>query len=312
MQTWQLICADTTYNLTTQGNAGRFNLLLSTKGHFGGPVKFISDQVPYLIGEELRDQLFPPNEVIMPLAIMGSSSADVLRSIHALRRSLDPRADVQIKVTNDLGETRILTCRYESGFENAVDDEHRGPNMIKIPLKFMAFDPLWYGDDNVVFDMSMELPTQKFFSSEGVAWFTEPGGMVGGWRIENFGLTDRGQTLDIYNPGDVDAYPIWAVKGPGSQPSFQNITTGNSLRIDYSLDDGEVMTIDTREGHRTISSSNGTNLRPYLDDAWRSLWTLAPGNNEIIIDLALPINQSLFSLGATEITMTATPAYWGI
>jgi hypothetical protein len=243
---------------------------------------------------------------------MGTSPADVLRSVHALRRSLDPRYDVQIKVTNDLGEVRIITCRYESGFENAVDDEHRGPLLQKIPLKFMAFDPLWYDDEDLSFDVGMELPTQEFFSSEGVSWFSVPGGMTAGWRIETLGLMDAGESVTLYNPGDVDAYPVWTVTGPGGGLQLRNLTTGDSFRLNYTLDAGEVVTIDTNRGSRTIMSDNGTNLRPWLDAVERSLWTLQPGNNEIVVDINLQQFESLFTLGATEIAMAATPAYWGI
>ena len=151
METWILKTADgESYNLQVAPTDdptcydGIYNLMDGVTGHHGMPVTLTSDQVPNIAGAELAQVQYGIREVYLPLYIRGNSPADFHHNLSKLRRSLNPNNDVQLWVTNEEGQTRVLYCRYSKGFDTFADDSNRQLSWGFVPLYVDALDPYWY------------------------------------------------------------------------------------------------------------------------------------------------------------------------
>ena len=80
-------------------------------------------------------------------------------------------------------------------------------------------------------------------------------------------------TLVLENPGDADAYPVWEVRGPGT--NFRAVSPdGDVLAWNGTLTAGQTISIDTERG--TVVDQTGANRYAELGPAPR-MWTIPPG-----------------------------------
>jgi hypothetical protein len=283
---WTLKCSDGeeyTFRTLNAPNDftyyGRYHLLKGATGHHGMPVKYTSDIVPGMAGEELREEQRPVREIYMPIRIQGATPSEFSEVKQALRRSLVPKNLIELWITNEAGDTRVCYMKYLEGFDKAVDDDKRAPNWINIPLRLVGFDPYFYDipGNEITHTIGYEAPTKPFFDAD--PWFCTP------WRIGAAGVQKQ---WVVVNDGDEDAYPLWTILGPGRAPSLENLTTGKTFLLNYNLVAGEVVTIDMRDNAHTVYSNLGgveLNLRKYMDKVSRAMWALQPGSNVLQIEL---------------------------
>ena len=304
METWVLKCSDgEEYSFRTLNAPndftyyGRYHLLKGATGHHGMSVKYLSDPVPGMAGEELRDEQRPVREIYMPIRVQGKDAAEFSVVKQALRRSLRPDNIIELWITNESGDTRVCYMKYLEGFDKAVDDDKRAPNWMNIPLKLVGFDPYFYDipGNEITHIIPYVVPTQPFLEP-GVPWFCNP------WRI---GMSGVNKQWVVINDGDEDAYPVWTIGGPGRAPRLDNITTGLSFVLSYELAAGETVTMDFRDNAHTVESDVKGNLRKYMDLNLRAMWPLIPGPNEIAVELAK-------GLGTAAIEMTFLNRFEGV
>ena len=123
---------------------GIYNLMQGVTGHHGSPITITTDPVPGIAGAELRDEQRGTRVVYLPLFIRGKTPAEFHRYLSKLRKSVIQMVDHQLWVTNEEGQTRVLYCRYQKGFETVADDEKGGLNWKFVGLYVEAMDPFWY------------------------------------------------------------------------------------------------------------------------------------------------------------------------
>lgn len=113
--------------------------------------------------------------------------------------------------------------------------------------------------------------------------FTESGEMsylMGGIKFRlslptNF--SNRGFRRKCINDGDVDTPVIIEFKGPATNPTVNNLTTGEFIKVNRSLGEDDVLTISTAFGEKYVRI-NGDNAFHYIDlDS--VFWSLVPGEN---------------------------------
>jgi len=296
-EVWKLKTSDgEEYEFVTVSTPGiynydtRYHVLKGAYGHHGMEVKHTSDPVPGVAGEELRETNYEIREMYMPIRIQGTSPADFTENKQNLRRSLRPTTEAQLWITNEQGETRVLYCRYNSGFAEAADDDKRGPTFIHIPLRLIAHDPYFYDipaneiihETNFVASTAVFFDAYTFLSDDD----SDPWGRIGSSSI--------GRIWTVNNPGDEDAYPVWTIIGPGRAPLLKNLTTGKSFYLNYVLSETETVVIDMRENQTASHTVESTvifegdtitaNLRKYMDQVMRNFWALEPGANELAIE----------------------------
>lgn len=100
----------------------------------------------------------------------------------------------------------------------------------------------------------------------------------------------------VTNSGDANALPVFTVYGPGQLCQIVNYTTGQRLDFNIDMLAGEILTIDLRQGYKTITSNFRGNVTWAEIGHAMTMFYLAPGANEI----AFWVNEGLVLNGGFE------------
>lgn len=76
----------------------------------------------------------------------------------------------------------------------------------------------------------------------------------------NFGVPGSTGNIDAANSGDAPTHPTFVIKGPCSQPSITNLTTGVLLEYDIDLSASDMLYIDTYAGTVTLNGLTANRL----------------------------------------------------
>jgi hypothetical protein len=75
-----------------------------------------------------------------------------------------------------------------------------------------------------------------------------------------FGTASVYATTNITYTGTWFGYPTITITGPMQSPNIQNITLGQKIALNYDVDAGEVVTINTTYGRKSVTNQFGDNL----------------------------------------------------
>lgn len=153
---------------------------------------------------------------------------------------------------------RNLYCLLQHGptFDEGPDAAPTAPTGYREALRFIANDPCWYSDAVLThtWDTSMTAIGALTFDGTTGAWF----GAAGQWL---FNISYVGQATNIIYWGTVRAKPTITITGPAANPSIENATTGTSIRMEYEIQESEIVTINTLA--LTVTNDSNENLLPY-------------------------------------------------
>lgn len=90
------------------------------------------------------------------------------------------------------------------------------------------------------------------------------------------------KTIDIFNEGHVKSPIIIEFRGPAINPIVTNETTGEFIKVNKELNDGEVMTINTASGKKSVTI-DGKNAFGFID-LNSTFFQLKKGVNTITYD----------------------------
>lgn len=238
-------------------------------GRFAPPHEREEDTVPGQPGARLRAVRHGPRDFSLALWITGTDEADLRTQMRSLTYRMDGvRGDGKIRVTAPGGDQREITCRVTGGLEmSEVLGESSGPTVQRAVATFRAVDPYWADTADVV---------QDFTSAAAPSFFP----------MFPLRLASSEVFVDstIANDGDVAAWPVWHVYGPGSALVLRNLSTGERLELTATLSTGEFVTVDTRPGAKTITKNDGTNLFPQLS-TMSALWALQRGPTLLRVEM---------------------------
>lgn len=247
----------------------------NVSGLLSPPVRFEEEGIPEMDGARLRAVHHSVREVFIPVWVHGTSAADLRTKVRQLVSALNPlRGDGRLRVTSPIGDQRELVCRVSSGLEGVERlGETSGIWSQSMPLLFRVWDPYW----------------QDVSDTVSGPWNTggNPGSFFPLFPLR-LSSSEVFASVTVDNAGDVEAWPVWTLTGPGASPKLKNLTTGKTLDLSaYSIASGEVVTIDTRptgSTRKTITSSVNGNLYPYLT-ATSALWPFALGSNTVQVEM---------------------------
>jgi len=256
-------------------------------GRFTAPVEHFSDQVPEQDGARYRGSRVLPNLLTIPITFVADDIATLRAKVREVARALSPKRGIgKLTVFTSDGLGRYVNCVYESGFETdpATEDEIYDARVV---LNFRAFDPFWYDIE----------PVNKRFDNRnnGGTFFPAPPFRIGSSSVFSTFAED--------NEGDVRAWPVWDITGPGEKLRLLNETTGEWLAISQAIARGTTIRIDTRPGVKSVRNITGnTNLFPYITG---SLWSLAPGLNSLRVEMINAIPDA-------SVNLQYQPGYLGV
>lgn len=268
-ETFEWIDADGA-SLTISGpTVTTYQVDMPASGRYMPKIRVQADGVPGQPGGRLRRADHDVRDFVLPLSVAAVSESNLRTLLRDLMYRMDPtRGQGKIRVTSPVGDQREITCLYAAGLEGDEKEDVTGPQFQAFPLAFTAYDPYWY-------DVSAISET---FTTSAVAVF---------FPIFPLRLTASQLVVDdsVTNNGDVDAWPVWTITGPGSSIKLVNLTTGQYIYFpDVALGNDETIVIDTRPNIKSVLLGDGTNMYPELDPA-SFLWSLRKGANAIRLEM---------------------------
>lgn len=204
---------------------------------------------PFVHGQVFTGYIANPRDLFLPLYLYHDGESEDWRSRDAaFWKSMRPgrRGTLSVETT---GGTRTIRARYAGGGEDAYARDPHYFGWARYGVKLVADDPFWYAQ-----------PTTKTWEQPEVRDFFNRPGKAAPFNIIASSTLD---TARITNPGDMEAWPIWEVRGPvttvdlgvaGRRVTYRKpIAEGKSLKVDcdprqqLALLDGEDVTGDLGE-----------------------------------------------------------------
>lgn len=228
------------------------------------PVSIHTLRVPQAQGGRFRYARHEERLATIPVVLPGPTEGrDELRR---WAKALDPvKGEGTLTVVQGPWAGRQLVCAYEGGLDSFSEEY---PLLGLTTLAFRAADPYW--QDAAESSLVITTGTAVY------TWFPFLPLVLGGSDI--FGAPT------VTNAGDVDAWPVVTVVGPGTDLTVTNQTTGRSWSFTGTIAAGSTLIVDTRPGRKSVTL-DGFNAFGRLTDT-SSLWPLVPGTNRISIGFA--------------------------
>lgn len=252
------------------------------QGRFAPLPVFEVDGVPGQPGQRLRFVRHDTHEFAMKFWLY-SESEELLRSmLRSLIYKMDPTRGIgRLRVVAPGGDSREIFCRVSSGLGiSEVLGEDAAIYAQRISATFIAHDPYWYsvGDTAIVYSGEVEASTFFPFFPLRLS--------AGAVFVDDDSIT---------NPGDLEAWPVWTIEGPGADVTISNLTTDQQLVLSTTVSAGQSITIDTRPGAKTVLDDSGTSLFSLLS-ATSTLFPLAQGTNHIQVAMDASTSESAIRL----------------
>lgn len=217
-------------------------------------------------GEQVRFIRSKPGTITWPVYVGGETHQQYIENHRRIRRAFTMTVHRGIpgvlRVERPDGSARTIECLYSAGFEG---ESGEGWLYSKDAVVLFCPDGYWR-DENTISIPHSYIPGSDFLSPFPTI-------------SDSLNL---GETV-ITNPGDVDAWPEWTVTGPMTALVGTNVTTGYEFQLVYNLAAGEQITIST--DRPMVRGPAGENLANALNWPSAYLWALAPGDNDLILNV---------------------------
>lgn len=258
-----------TYYLTfTNANSEEFTisppnyLLLNFDGFEQGQVNIQSSKAPYQDGETYIDNIFAKKVITLTIALYGDTQQEVFDRRLIVSRIFGSRLGIgTLRFQQVAGSTYDIDVITKSiSFGNVTSKNH---NVAIIEL--IAPNPFWYD------------PTQIEQIMVGFS-----GGFSFPFSFP-FNLGTVGSEVEVTNAGNIETPVMIYFYGEVVDPVMQNLTTGEDITIIKTVNDGDILIINTAFGEKSVMILSGgvyTNAFEYVDPE-SVFWKLAPGNNTI-------------------------------
>lgn len=251
----------------TDFNGDAYLFLDGRKG-FKSPPPFVTteSQTPLQDGTVDRFTLAAARMLDVPILVKGSNATDFEQVRRVLHNLWNPKSGKgKWRCTTPDGSQREINCKYDSGFDGDEAWGVASPVHMQAVPAFRAFDPYFY-DVNATSFTATNAAGTPFFPITPV--HLSSSSVLG--------------AFSIFNGGDVEAFPVFTITGPGSSPVLTNTTTGKVISSSIALAGGQVLTIDTQA--KTVKREDGSNQFSTLSFT-SAFWTLAQGQNAITLSM---------------------------
>jgi phage-related protein len=273
------VSAEVTQWIDPTGIVTTLDVDWDASGRFMPEIAHEEDGVPGQPGARHRASRHKTHDFTLKITIAAADEPSLRTAQRQLVYAMDPtRGEGTIRVQSPIGDMREIRCYCTSGLGMDEKPGSSGPDMQQASVTFRAYDPYWRDslDDIRTFTIG---PAPSFFPFFPL-------------RLTSSQIAAN---ATVTNGGDVEAWPVWTITGPGSGIVLRNLTTGANLIFSTTaLGSWESIVIDTRPGIKTVTKQDGTNLFPDLD-VTSALWSLQAGPNATRLEMsgAIPGSSAL-------------------
>ncbi|MFJ6893594.1 phage distal tail protein [Streptomyces hokutonensis] len=233
-------------------------------------------------GAIFRGTRVQTRDIDVPLDILALDRADLQDKLSRLALML--AGGCFLVLDNGNGVQWSTEVHRVGGGEYTYGEDTIGTNEFQTVLTLRAGDPYFTSSQQQVRTISGAVAGTAFLSNL-VTMQVAPSQAIG--------------SIDLSNSGDVAAYPVWEVRGPGDH-FVATSPSGETLKWNGTLTAGQKLIVDTRKG--TVKDGTGANRYDLLDTAPR-FWTVQPGESTATASL-------LNTTSASQITCSWYPRKW--
>ncbi len=267
--------------------------LMTINGQGMPPIRHITQRGAEQHGETWLDyRLLPRSIRLVYMGNQGYDRSDFWATRSALLDGVRPNRGSGVGTLRkqlDDGTRRDIDVIIANGPTlNQQGYPERGRLWVRDSVEFIAHDPIFYDPTSVTVTASPSVNTELEFSVE--------------FPIE-FGLGVINTTEVVAYSGTWFSLPVITLTGPMDNPVVSNDTLSKIIQLDYSVADGEVVTIDLAYGAKTITNASGTDLIGTLTSSSDlTSWRLecdpiaASGNNSVTFEAGGTGPNSQFDL----------------
>lgn len=195
--------------------------------------------------------------------------------------SLHPARTGVWTVTLPGGERRRLRCRFVDDGDVSFRQDPTITGVGRYQVRLVAEDPFWRGDPI----------TRTFENSTGTGFFGPTGGPP--FHIAPAYILG---SATITNPGDVEAWPVWTVRGPWTAVTIT--IDGKTLSVPFTGGSSDVLTIDSDPWRPRAYMQNGADVTGQI--ASLGFAPIQPGTD---------VSLGLTLTGTGSVRVDFTPAY---
>lgn len=221
-----------------------------TRGLNMPPLTRRTSSSPGLHGSRWRGWIAEEREVFWPLSIVNQAgSAQWLEHDRAFWATLRPDVVGTWTVVQPGGEYRSLSCRYADDGNQSFDIDPMLTGWAQYGVTLAAEQPFWAGPTI----------TRSWGTRDGEPnVYPNPGDDYVLYISAGFTVG----SATITNPGDVDAWPTWTVRGPYSTASLG--VAGGVIDLDVALGAGQSATVYTDPARQVVIDQDGVDRT----DSW--------------------------------------------
>jgi hypothetical protein len=267
------------YGTSITFEQGVSGFMLISRGDLGATQSILQTDTGYLQrGTTVTQKRYASKTLNLTLGIKAASDTDMqsrLKRITRLFESEYNEADDLTKFTIIFEKTGFTTkktygyLQITPSFLN--DNENSRGNYQRSFCSFLLPEPVWFADTEIgenlatktnLFEFPLDITTDYEFS-----------------QISSDGVV-------VVNSGDIRTSLIIEFDGIATNPKIENVTYGESLKLNTTIVDGDVVTIDTSYNNPRVEINSGgviSNVFEYIDPKNSDLnMTLRRGKNTLL------------------------------
>lgn len=217
----------------------------------------------------------------MPIT-MVRENADLLESDmrRLVRLMSDTLAVPRIVATYPNGERFSTEFHYQAGAEVQDGVDTNGRSWADWLVTLICPDPYWTAEDPVPYVLRAANVGRGLIKATSFTKFKMSSSQaIGKFELENL--------------GDVEAFPVWTINGPGDEFSATRDSDGALLKYAAPIALGETLTINTRT--KTVVNQTGANKYGNLAVSPK-LFSVQPGYTTITVMLSNATADSIVSM----------------
>lgn len=234
---------------------------------------------PAVHGQYYRGHRVEPRPAFWPIYLYSDvGSAEWLALDRAFWRSLQPGKHGTWTVATPAGGRRSLSCRFVDDGRHAYESDPIVRGWAAYGVRLIADSPFWTGE-----------PVRRIWSQRDAPEF-----FGGASKAPVFHITSGSQlsTAAITNEGDLEAWPVWTIKGPLTAVTVG--VDGATVQWNTTLTADDILVIDTDP---TVQCAwlNGVDVTDQLGTAD---FAPIPAGDE------LPLSLTMAGTGSVEAAIT--------
>lgn len=227
-----------------------------------------------LIGKHLDSTVLSPRDISIIGWIIGKDLDEIKKRKIKLNKTINPMYEIKLEIGN-----YALNFRPDTSIQYSKEWNYNNEYMVKFQIQGTAPMPLFLLKDYGTYRQNVEKKSEFHFP------FSVPKN-----KGIKFGYFPFESIRNMPNDGDVESGIIVTLTAGATaikNPTIKNLTNGESIKFEMTLNSGEKLVVNTELGQQTatlIQGSLKTNAMKYLTIESDIDMVLALGFNRIDVE----------------------------